>query len=81
MDLDTFCSYVAKNSLRICILKRQEAEPRASRESERYSVVIVVQYSDARSGDGKEDGTTATTKSTFGLRESWRRALIGLLSC
>ena len=47
MDLDTFCSYVAKNSLRI-ILKRQEAEPRASRESERYSVVIVVQYSDAR---------------------------------
>ena len=81
MDMDTFCSYVAKNSLRI-ILKRQEAEPRASRESERYSVVIVVQYSDARSGDGKEDdGTTATTKSTFGLRESWRRALIGLLSC
>lgn len=47
MDLDTFCSYVAKNSLRIS-LKRQEAEPRASRESERYSVVIVVQYSDAR---------------------------------
>ena len=80
MDLDTFCSYVAKNSLRI-ILKRQEAEPRASRESERYSVVIVVQYSDARSGDGKEDGTTATTKSTFGLRESGRRALIGLFSC
>ena len=82
MDLDTFCSYVAKNSLGI-ILKRQEAEPRASRESERYSVVIVVQYSDARSGDGK-DGTTATTKSTFGLRESslgssWR-ALIGLSS-
>ena len=82
LDLETFCSSDAKNSLQI-ILKRQE--PRASR-----GVRGILQqcstsntYSDARSGDGK-DGTTATTKSTFGLRESslgssWR-ALIGLSS-